>query len=342
MLKLKNLRTLLTGAVVLGIAVAVFLGSSELSRIAEVIKQAEPLWLMLAILPQAGTYYTDALTYLQTMAMLRIKAKLADAFNIALSMEFLNDVTPSFGAASNLYLAATLKNRGFNDGQVGLTLMVQSITSFAAFSIALLAAAVYLLTRGELSTVTAVVSFIFIGAGAIFWTFIFLIFISEKLMLKLMVIAKLAGERFLRKRFAQQSFVRFVSEVRNGKTAMGQNKRYFLMIVTAKISRFFFEGLTIFILFRAFNLDVSYEIASLGFLAAMLLSTFSFLPGGIGSFEALMVLTYRSYGVPLETAGVVTLAYRVHTFWLPMPIGMLAFQRTMSSKADSARDLSAT
>lgn len=332
----KNGRVLFLGAAVLAAAVAVFLSLSELSRVLDVLRQANAVWLVLAVLPQAGTYYTDALTYTQAMGMLRIKAKLANAFSMALSMEFLNDITPSFGAASNIYLTAMLRDRGLNPGQAGLTLMVQSTTSFVAFSVALLAAAGYLLARGELNTATAIGATIFIGVGAVFWMLIALSLVSDKRLVRLTRISKSIGEKILRRPFSENSLERFIYDVRNGRKAMGQSRRYFLAIVVTKISRFFFEGLTIFVLFKAFGLNVSYEVALLGFLVAMLLSTFSFLPGGLGSFETLMVLTYKSHGVPLETAGVVTLAYRVITFWLPMPAGMLAFHRTMTRKVNAA------
>lgn len=328
--KLNNMRLLFISAAALGTAFAVFFGLSDLRAIEDILRQADAPWLVFAVLSQAGTYYGDALTYVQTLSVFRMRPKLMDAFEIALSMEFLNDVTPTLGASSNLYLASVLKDRGLNPGQVGLTLMIQSVTSFAAFSGALLAAAGYLLSQGDLNKTTGVFAGVFIAAGACFWALTFLTLASERLLIRLIRIGKYAWERLLRKRFAKDSLDRFLADVRNGRKAMGENKRYFLIILLAKTSRFLFEGLTIFLLFRAFGLDVSYEIALLGFLAAMLLSAFSFMPGGIGSFETLMVLTYRSHGVPLETAGVVTLAYRLITFWLLLPVGMAAFQRTMA------------
>ncbi len=323
---------LLIAGAVLGIAVAVFARHSDLSRVKEVFRQADAWWLVVALLPQAGTYYSDAVTYIQTLGIFRIKTRLADATSIVLSMEFLNDITPSFGATSNLYLAAMLKSRGLNAGEVGLTLMIQSMTSFVAFSVAMAAAAGYLLYRGEINALTTIFALIFVWAGGLFWILILLIFARDNLLVKLTAIGEFAARKLLRKRLAQSSLDQFRSEVRSGRKAMGQNKRSFLMLVLIKISRFLFEGMTIYFLFRAFGLEVSYGLALLGFLIAMLLSTFSFLPGGVGSFETLMVLTYKSHGVPLETAGIVTLAYRIITFWLPMPVGIPVFHRTIASK----------
>ncbi|MSQ32106.1 MAG: flippase-like domain-containing protein [Dehalococcoidia bacterium] len=332
MVKLRNFRILLFGAAVLGTALAIFFGFSDIRRIGDTFKQADPLWLLFAILPQAGAYYTDALTYVQALSILRVKTRLVDALKIGCAMEFLNDVTPSFGATSNLYLTAMLRDRGLNSGQSALTIMVQSITSFISFSLALAGVAVYLLSRGELNTATTVIAIVFVGAGAFFWTLITLLLIGESLFVKLSSIGIRIAERYVGRRFTATSLSQFTSEIRDGRKLIAQRKADFVAIVLVKLSRLLFEGLTIFVLFRTFGMHVDYQVALLGYLVAMLLSTFSFLPGGVGSFETLMVITYKSYEVPLEAAGVVTLAYRVITFWLPLPFEMLIFQRTMAGE----------
>lgn len=332
MAKIRNFKVLIFGAAALGVAFAVFIGYSDLRQIQDVFRQADTAWLLLAILTQAGTYYSDALTYVQALSILRVKTGIVEALKIGCAMEFLNDVTPSFGATGNLYLAAMLKARGLNSGQAALTLMIQSLTSFVSFSLALSGVAIYLLSRGELTTATTIVSLIFIGAGAIFWVLITLTLIGDNLLVRLSGIGIHLAEKFLRRRFSPTLPDKFTAEVREGRNLISQKKRYFVALVLVKLSRFFFEGLTLFLLFRTFGMHVDYQIALLGFLVAMLLSTFSFLPGGVGSFETLMVVTYKSYGVPLETAGIVTLAYRIITFWLPMPFEMLIFQRTITGE----------
>jgi uncharacterized protein (TIRG00374 family) len=49
-------------------------------------------------------------------------------------------------------------------------------------------------------------------------------------------------------------------------------------------------------------------------------------PGGIGIVEGIMTLALNSLRVPLEPAGIITLAYRGLTFWLPFGYGFFAFR----------------
>jgi uncharacterized protein (TIRG00374 family) len=48
-------------------------------------------------------------------------------------------------------------------------------------------------------------------------------------------------------------------------------------------------------------------------------------PGGLGFVEVGLVTTLGLAGIATRDATVATLAYRLVAFWLPMPVGLLAF-----------------
>ena len=50
-------------------------------------------------------------------------------------------------------------------------------------------------------------------------------------------------------------------------------------------------------------------------------------PGGLGFVEAGLTGTLALAGVPGATAAVATLAYRLVSFWLPLPFGPIAYWR---------------
>jgi uncharacterized protein (TIRG00374 family) len=62
----------------------------------------------------------------------------------------------------------------------------------------------------------------------------------------------------------------------------------------------------------------------LAFCAAQALGTMPLTPGGLGFVEAGLTGTLALAGVPAGAAVVATLAYRLVSFWLPIPAGGVA------------------
>ena len=62
----------------------------------------------------------------------------------------------------------------------------------------------------------------------------------------------------------------------------------------------------------------------LAFCAASLLTLVPVTPGGLGFVEAGLTATLALCGVPPGDAVLATFAYRLFTYWLPMPLGLAA------------------
>ncbi|MBJ7471952.1 MAG: flippase-like domain-containing protein, partial [Solirubrobacteraceae bacterium] len=56
-----------------------------------------------------------------------------------------------------------------------------------------------------------------------------------------------------------------------------------------------------------------------------LLTQIPITPGGIGFVEAGLAATLVLAGVSAADAAVATFAYRLVTYWLPLPVGLVAF-----------------
>jgi uncharacterized protein (TIRG00374 family) len=67
----------------------------------------------------------------------------------------------------------------------------------------------------------------------------------------------------------------------------------------------------------------------LAFCAAQVLAQIPITPGGLGFVEAGLTATLTRAGVPAGTAVVATFAYRLFSYWLQLPLGLvgLALQR---------------
>ena len=78
--------------------------------------------------------------------------------------------------------------------------------------------------------------------------------------------------------------------------------------------------------FMAFQTPLSVGTLIAGFAIAYLFLIVSPTPAGVGVVEGVLTLSLSSMFVPLGEATVITLSYRVLTFWLPLLFGFLSFQ----------------
>jgi uncharacterized protein (TIRG00374 family) len=76
---------------------------------------------------------------------------------------------------------------------------------------------------------------------------------------------------------------------------------------------------------RAFSTTLAVPALVVVFLAASTLGSAAPTPGGLGAVEAALVGGLTATGVALAPALTAVLAFRTATFWLPAPIGWVAF-----------------
>lgn len=90
------------------------------------------------------------------------------------------------------------------------------------------------------------------------------------------------------------------------------------------IARALFDFLTLLIALAAFGADARWSLVLLAYASAMLLGMIPLTPGGLGFVEAGLTSVLVLAGVPAAVAISATLLYRLVSFWLPIPIGLVA------------------
>lgn len=81
---------------------------------------------------------------------------------------------------------------------------------------------------------------------------------------------------------------------------------------------------SLYLLLKYFGADVSFANAIFVFCFSMLVGAVSFLPGGLGSTEATMLVLLSVLGVELSTSVAATAIVRITTFWFAVFIGLVA------------------
>jgi uncharacterized protein (TIRG00374 family) len=95
--------------------------------------------------------------------------------------------------------------------------------------------------------------------------------------------------------------------------------------LAAAEGRWLFDFLTLLAALEAVHARPRLTLALLAYCTAQLLAQVPITPGGLGIVEAGMTGALALAGVPAAAATVATLAYRLASYWLPLPCGAVAY-----------------
>jgi uncharacterized protein (TIRG00374 family) len=95
--------------------------------------------------------------------------------------------------------------------------------------------------------------------------------------------------------------------------------------VAGTVARWAFDYLTLIAALAALDAHPSPLLVLLAFCAAQVLAQVPVTPGGLGFVEAGLTATLALAGVSTGAAVVATLAYRLVSYWLPLPVGLAAY-----------------
>jgi uncharacterized protein (TIRG00374 family) len=93
----------------------------------------------------------------------------------------------------------------------------------------------------------------------------------------------------------------------------------------AAVGRWLFDLLALVMAVTAVGAHPQFSLVLLAYVAAQLLSQIPITPGGIGVVEAGLTATLALAGVSGGDAAVATLAYRLVSYWLMLPAGLVAW-----------------
>ncbi|HKN94623.1 MAG TPA: flippase-like domain-containing protein, partial [Thermoleophilaceae bacterium] len=91
------------------------------------------------------------------------------------------------------------------------------------------------------------------------------------------------------------------------------------------VGRWLFDFLCLYSALLAVGSRPPLYVALLAYSAAQLLGQLPLTPGGLGVVEAGLTGTLALAGVAAAPAALAVLAYRLVSYWLPLPVGLVAW-----------------
>ena len=98
-----------------------------------------------------------------------------------------------------------------------------------------------------------------------------------------------------------------------------------LYAIVASLGRWLFDYLTLLAALTAVGANPNPVLVLLAYAISQMLAAVPITPGGLGIVEAGLVATLALAGIGAADAVVATFAYRLFSYWLPMPIGLGAW-----------------
>jgi len=244
-------------------------------------------------------------------------------------------VVPGGGAAAGAFQYRMLREAGIPTGSIATGLTAVHFLTFATL-VALPVLAVPAVLNGA-DVADGLVRGLWIALGALLILFVLgaVVLSTERPLRAIGRLIEAVRNRLLRRRQPMSGLPETLVEERNLiRSAMGS--RWWEALL-ASIAKWLFDFAVLLVVLFALGVDAGPALVLLAYVTASLLGMIPITPGGLGFVEAGLTATLALAGVGAGDALVATLAYRLVSFWLPLPFGALAIplHRRLVASADA-------
>jgi Mg2+-importing ATPase len=304
-------------AVLAGVIIAATHFSEE-EAFVRLTRQAEPPWLIAALLLQAATYLAQGEIWRSVARAAGTSLQLPLVYKLALAKLFVDQALPSAGVSGTMVVAQVLERGALPRAAVLAGAVINTTSFFISYIAALGMSLAILFYFGRMHSV--------ILASATLFMLLSAALAAGMLMLTGKEIAR--APRWPHRYRIVRNALDILKDADRG---LVHNVRLQVIASGYQFATFLLDALTLWVLVRSLGTpaDASYVFAS--FMIANLVRTLSIIPGGLGTFEATVVLMLRTGGVSLAAGLSTALLFRGLTFFLPMAPGLWFSRRLVSS-----------
>jgi uncharacterized protein (TIRG00374 family) len=284
------------------------------------LRTIEPFWFLAMLLAQAASFV--CLWLLQ-----RLATRTRDLYAIATSQlagNAFGRIVPGGGAAAGALQYRMLVQANVPPAQAASGLTASSLLVFAVL-LGLPLLAIPALIRGVISTDNQLVRAAIAGLILFFALFIIgvVLMATDGPLTWVGKVAQRVRNRLWRKRAPMTALpARLISERDMLLEVLGKSWWEALL---ATVGRWFFDYLALLAALAAVGATPRPTLVLLAFVAAQVLAQIPLTPGGLGFVEAGLTGTLALAGVHGGAAVLASLAYRLVSYWLPLPAGLVGW-----------------
>lgn len=296
----------------------------KLKDIEQLLLQMSPAWLLLAVTAQIMTY----LIYATILKLLLQKqsgtANFLLLFKLSIVIMFVNEVIPTGGISGDGYIFKQLVKKGVSRYNAFTAMVLESISYYAAILILLLFFYTWYLNEDMRDTIlityTVIIGFVF------YILLFFIVLISTNGHNISFVMRKLGKIKFIKRFIKKASLLSLQNENEGTVEMLGRKKKAIAQAISLQLVIILSDIITVFALVKGFHVELSFPLIAFGLLLSLIIGALPLSPGSLIIYESAMTYFFTRLGAPVHAALIITLLYRFLTFWLPIPIGLIAYR----------------
>lgn len=310
---------------VVGLGGLVVHGWSTITDALTRIRSADPLWLSLAIIALGAGFLSAGQIYGQVLHALGFRARYLWLCAAAMVSILISQTIPAGTVASYAFLTASMRKRGVPPASVTLIAGLELLSWIGAMLVLFAYGLFYMLviaheTIAPVAYSAAIMAVMLLGG----W-----IYIGSRPIACLHTwsrqITRLL-ERVFGTLWDDEQIDRVVHELDVNRRLLFDRPRVSLRLIGLQLIVFILHSLALMLLLHSLGVVVKPAATLAAYGLALIVGTFTALPGGGGTVEAALTLTLVAQGVPPDAALGTSLLFRLLNFWLLLPVGAIAYR----------------
>lgn len=306
---------------------------NEITDFSFTLSQGRFKWVLIAVALQILHYLVSSASFRTAFAIVGVESRVRDLLPLLFGSVLVSVVAPSGGASCAALFVDHSARRGQSPGRTAAGVLLQHISSLAAFMLILSAGLVYLGTQRGLQLYQITAALILLLAVSL---------ISGVLVLAMrypLLFRRLLGQlqrainalvcKFKDVTLITDDWVEVhASEFIEAGAAIIAQPRWLVSTLAVLLVAHLVNMGVLYSLFLAFSQSIQIGPLVAGYAIGILFLIISVTPQGVGVVEGIMPLTFASLGVPASAATITVLAFRGLSLWLPLLVGFLLLRRS--------------
>lgn len=312
---------LLAAMIVLAALVLIVRHFSDLEHFVALARHAQPLWLLVALALQAGTYVAVAQGWAILLRRAGAPQPLRKLLPVAVSKLFADQALPGAGLGGHVLLVDRLTALGTPRSTAIAALLISMVGYYAAYAaLALLMLLVLWLHRHATPLLVGLIT-----------TFLLIALAIPTLALWLRHRGSQPLPPWLERLRPVGKILAILGEAPGDLVG---DRRLLVLVSLLNGSVFLADSGTLAACLLALGLPFEPATAFLALMAGSIAATLAPIPLGLGSFEASSTAMLGSLGIPFEAALTATLLLRGLTLWLPLVPSLVMMRAGMRKRQD--------
>lgn len=334
-------KLILTIVTFIGLALLIF---AVRKQIVETIQKLDEIntWALLLMVPlQIINYHAYTKLYQGTLTILGDHIDYKPMFRVQLELNFVNHILPSGGLSGFSYFGLRMRAHNIAASKATLVQFMRFILIFISFQALLIAGLLMLAIAGQANDLMILISGSLVTLLVVLTTMMAFVLGSKQRINAFSTFVTRGLNKvlhFFRRKHPETISVerirRLFTDLHENYVVLQRDYTQLKQPLTYAFIANVTEVLTVYVVYLAFGQWVNPGAVIIAYAIANFAGLVSFLPGGIGIYEALMTGTLVAAGVPAGLSISVTVMYRVVSMVIQLVPGYYFYYRNLHKSSN--------